>query len=103
MAEPVEIRSLEIRFKGMLARIFSDGVVTEEERAELTKAMTSGDLPADRVQAVMIDFLSKTFRHFTADGRITDTERDKLRLIVDELKLPDDCVPEGVKRAIAGP
>ena len=101
MAEASDTRTLEIRFKGMLARIFSDGVVTEEERSELTRAMSSGDLPADRVQQVMIDFLSKTFRHFNADSRITDGERQKLRVIIDELKLPDACVPPEVKRALA--
>ena len=91
----------ELRLKGMLARIFSDGVVTDDERAELSQAIAGGMLPADRVQRVMIDFLAKTFAHFTADGEITDGERTKLRLIVGELALPADCVPDAVKRALA--
>lgn len=91
----------ELRFKGMLARIFSDGVVTPEERAELDAALTSGELPIERAAAVILDFVAKSFSHFTADGQITESERAKLRLIVSELHLPEDAVPDAVRRALA--
>jgi hypothetical protein len=32
---------------------------------------------------------------------VTDAERAKLKTIVFELELPNDCVPDEVKRAIA--
>ncbi|WP_394822166.1 hypothetical protein [Pendulispora albinea] len=84
----------------MLARIFSDGVVTDEERTELWTAVTTGGLDAARVDALLVDFLQKSFSHFSADGRLTDGERKKLRLIVNELALSQEHLPPAIQRAL---
>jgi len=92
--------SVERRFTGMLARIFSDGIVTDDERKELWTAVATGGLPASRVDALLIDFIRKSFSHFSADGRLTDSERGKLRLMVDELALSQESLPDEVRRAL---
>lgn len=93
--------SVDKGFKGMLARIFSDGVVEPEERAELRAKLKDGSITADQARATMIEFLRTTMKHVMADGKVTDRERDKLRTMLAELALPDDCVPDEVKRAVA--
>jgi len=92
--------SIDKAFKGMLARIFSDGVVDAKERAELKAKLGSGGLTPEVARATMIEFLETTMKHVMADGKVTDRERAKLQLILKELALPDDCVPAEVKRAI---
>ncbi|WP_394842766.1 hypothetical protein LZC95_37560 [Pendulispora brunnea] len=92
--------SVERRFTGMLARIFSDGIVTDEERKELWTAVATGGLPAARVDALLIDFIRKSFSHFSADGRLSDSERGKLRLMVDELALSQESLPDEIRRAL---
>jgi len=92
---------LELRFKGMLARIFSDGVVTDDERNELRAAIDSGKLTQEQLNATIDSFLRTSFRHFSADGRFTDTEKSKLKLIVAELALPESRLPEDVRRILA--
>ena len=95
-----DLDRFELRFKGMLARIFSDGVVTDDERAELRAAIASEALPRERVNATIDGFLRTSFRHFAADGRFTDSEKSKLRLIVTELSLPEATLPEEIRRVL---
>lgn len=92
--------SIDKAFKGMLARIFSDGVVEPAERAELKAKLASGGMSADVARATMLDFLRTTMKHVGADGKVSDGERTKLKTILAELALPDDCVPTEVKEAI---
>ncbi len=92
--------SIDKAFKGMLARIFSDGVVEPGERAELKAKLASGGISAEQARATMLDFLKTTMKHVAADGKVSDHERDKLKTILAELALPDDCVPDEVKQAI---
>ena len=84
----------------MLARIFSDGIVTDDERTELWTAVATGGLDAARVDALLLDFLQKSFAHFSADGRLTDSERGKLRLIVNELALSQEHLPDEIRRVL---
>jgi uncharacterized membrane protein YebE (DUF533 family) len=93
-------RAIDKAFKGMLARIFADGVIEPEERTELDAKLKSGALPHDVARATMLDFLNTSFAHVLADGVVTGREQARLKAIVDELALPDDCVPEEIKRAI---
>jgi uncharacterized membrane protein YebE (DUF533 family) len=88
------------RLKGMLARIFSDGVVDANERAELDRQLQSGAMKSETVRATLLDFLATTMKHVTADGVVSDSERAKLRVIVTELELPNECIPDEVRRAI---
>lgn len=88
------------KLKGMLARIFSDGVVEPTERAELDRQLHSGALSSETVRATLLDFLQTTMKHVGADGVVTDSERAKLRVIVTELELPNECIPDEVRRAI---
>ena len=90
------------RFKGMLARIFSDGVLSQEERLELDGMLRMGDLDAAAIARTMSEFLHASFEHAKADGVITPREKQKLALIVRELRLPESAVPEEVKRLLTG-
>ena len=92
--------SIDKAFKGMLARIFSDGVVEPSERVELKAKLASGGISAESARATMIDFLETTMKHVNADGTVSERERAKLKTILDELGLPEDCIPEQVKRAL---
>ncbi len=93
--------NVDKRLKGMLVRIFSDGVVEPKERAELDALLASGQLSKESVRATMIDFLNGSMKHVLADGTVSDREREKLRVIVTELELPNDCIPDEVRRAIS--
>ena len=97
MGEP----TIDKPFKGLLARICADGVVEPEERAELAAKLRSGALAHDVARATMLDFLKTSFSRVTADDVVTDRERARLKAIVDELALPDDCVPDEIKQALA--
>jgi hypothetical protein len=88
------------QLKGMLARIFSDAVVDDAERAELRTRLSSGKLPPADAQATMLEFLTTTYKHAMADGVLSDHEKQRLRSIILELELPNACVPEEVKQAI---
>ena len=93
----------ELRFKGMLARVFSDAVLEDAEKGELTEAVKSGGLTNDQVKQAIFAFTATTYKHAAADGAITDRELDRLRAIlaaVKELGLPDDCIPDDVRSAI---
>ena len=92
--------SAERRFIGMLARIFSDGVVTDAERTELWTSVATGNLDAQRVDALLLDFLKKSFSQFSADGVLTDSERKKLRVMVNELGLAEDHLPTEILSAL---
>ena len=92
--------SIDKAFKGMLARIFSDGVVEPAERAELKAKLASGGMSADVARATMLDFLRTTMKHVSADDKVSDGERAKLKTILAELALPDECVPAEIKQAI---
>ena len=95
-----EAPAVDKKLKGMLARIFSDGVVEPSERAELDRHLAAGTLSSETVRATLLDFLKTTMKHVSADGEVSDAERAKLRVIVTELELPNDCIPDEVKRAI---
>jgi uncharacterized membrane protein YebE (DUF533 family) len=91
---------LEKRLKGMLARVFSDGMLDDAERAELETMWKSGGLTNEQVRKVMSEFVKTTYKHVMADGTVTNLERAKLQNIVRELKLPDDAIPEEVRVVI---
>ena len=92
--------TIDKAFKGMLARIFADGVIEPHERTELDAKLKSGALPHDVARATMLDFLKTSFSYVMADGVVTGREQARLKAIVEELALPDDCVPTEIKRAI---
>jgi len=96
-------QSAERQFTGMLARIFSDGVVTEAERTELWTSVAKNGLDAKRVDTLLLEFVEKSFSHFAADGIITDAERIKLRLIVNELGLAQEHLPHQIREVIGQP
>jgi tellurite resistance protein len=96
--------SAERQFKGMLARVFSDAVLEDAERAELAEAVKNGGLSGEQLQQTIASFTATTFQHAMADGTLSDRERDRLRAIVGavrDLGLPDDCIPGDVRAAVA--
>ncbi len=94
----------ELRFKGMLARVFSDAVLEDAEKAELEEAVENSGLTRDQVTQAIHAFTATTFKHAAADGVVTARELERLRAIVStvkELGLPDDCIPADVRNAVA--
>lgn len=93
----------ERRLADMLERVFADGVLEDHERAELRALYTEGGLKAPRVRELFSTFLEITYARAASDGVITPDERQKLRAIVDGLKLPDELVPDAVKKLVQAP
>lgn len=73
------------KLKGMLARIFSDATAEDAEREELKTYLSTGDLSMAEIKEVFQDFVSTTWKITMADGVISDTEKTRLREIVDVL------------------
>jgi tellurite resistance protein len=89
------------KLKGMLARIFSDATAEEAERAELRAYLASGALTAAEIHEVIDDFVKTTWKITLADGVISDTERKRLREIVDVLALDRGALPPDWAKAIS--
>jgi hypothetical protein len=77
------------KLKGMLARIFSDANVEENEREELRAYLGSGQLTHPEIREVLTDFVATTWKITMADGVISDTEKKRLRNIVSVLGMRD--------------
>jgi len=73
------------KLKGMLARIFSDATAEDAEREELKAYLSIGELSAAEIKEVFQDFVTTTWKITMADGVISDTEKTRLREIVDVL------------------
>jgi len=82
------------KLKGMLARIFSDGEVSDEERDELKSYLAPGAfmMPSD-VRDVLADFVATTWKITIADGVVSDAEKRRLRTIVAELEIDRALLP----------
>ncbi len=75
------------KLKGMLARIFSDAAVDENERVELRAYLSSGALSMAEIKEVVHDFCETTWKITMADGVVSDVERQRLNEIVKVLGL----------------
>jgi hypothetical protein len=89
------------KLKGMLARIFSDAAAEDSERAELRTYLASGALTNAEIAEVVDDFVKTTWKITLADGVISDTEKKRLREIVEVLKLEPNELPDEWAKAIA--
>lgn len=90
------------RFKGMLARVFSDGTADAQERTELELFISSGELSPDQITEVVVDFAKTTLRITLADGKITPQERARLNEIVNVLQIPQSLLPYEWYAALMG-
>ena len=84
------------KLKGMLARIFSDAVAEDSEREELRAYfayLASGVLSEGEVREVLQDFVETTWKITMADGVVSDREKQRLREIVEVLKLEAGVLP----------
>jgi tellurite resistance protein len=81
------------KLKGMLARIFSDAIAEDSERAELKAYLASGALTAAEIKEVFADFAGTTWKITMADGVISDIERQRLNEIVRVLGLELQTLP----------
>ncbi len=81
------------KLKGMLARIFSDAVAEEGEGKELAEYLASGTLADAEIKEVIADFVATTWKITIADGVVSDREKQRLREIVEVLKLEGDALP----------
>ena len=77
----------------MLARIFSDATAEASERAELKAFLATSPLSADEIKATIEEFVQQTWKITLADGVITDTEKKRLKEIVDVLGLDRGALP----------
>jgi hypothetical protein len=91
-------KNFEARLMQLLNEIFEDNVVTAEERSSLIEFQAGLD-PA-RVRRVFKAFVEKKWGEALADGVVTDLEKLALRLVLEELDLPDAAVPEKVRLAL---
>lgn len=91
------------RFKGMLARVFSDGVVNDAEAEEVRAFLSSGELTPDEVKDVIADFVQLTWRVTVADSEISEREKVKLREIVRVLEIPQSTLPPAWAEALLQP
>lgn len=81
------------KLKGMLARIFSDGVVEPAEREELRIYLSSNVLTPEETREVFADFARTTWKITMADGVVSDREKQRLREIVKVLALERSTLP----------
>ena len=81
------------KLNGMLARIFSDAVAEDSERAELKTYLASGLLESDAIADVLVDFVQTTWKITVADGAVSDIEKQRLREIVDVLPSVRSSLP----------
>ncbi len=88
------------KFKGLLARIFSDAVADDSERDELKAFVASRLLTDDEVKEVVADFVETTWKITIADGVVSDKEKQRLREIVAVLALPPDSLPAAWTKAL---
>jgi hypothetical protein len=86
----------------LVIRIFSDGVLTAEERKALTGLYRDSGLTVSEVRAVLVEFVKATWTDVMADGVVTKEERERLSTIVRELRLPAEFIPLEVSAVIGG-
>ena len=91
------------KLKGMLARIFSDAVVDEGEHAELALYLERGILTPAEVKEVFADFAATTWKITTADGVVSDVEKQRLRAIVKVLELDVSALPAEWAKIVSEP
>ncbi len=83
------------RFKGLLARIFSNAEVDETERAELLEFLSGGALTIEERREVVAGFVSTTWKTANADGKLSSIETTRLQSIARTLGLTKADVPSG--------
>ena len=83
------------RFKGLLARIFSNTEVDEAERAELLDFLSGGALTVDERREVVAAFVGTTWKAANADGKLSAGETTRLQSIATTLGLTKADVPSG--------
>lgn len=99
-AVSVAMRPKQRALLALVERVFDDGTVTPEERADLRALFRSGGLTVAEVREVFAAFVEQTWGHVIADGVVTAEEQAQLIAIVRELRLPGECLPLEVRRAI---
>ena len=85
-----------------LTKIFSDGVVDEDEKSSLRASLASGELTNAQLHEVFADFVAVTWKGTIDDGRVTDMEIKRLREIVRVLGLDANALPKEWRSLLAG-
>lgn len=88
------------KLRALIERIFEDGVVEEKERDELKRLYRDGGLTVPQVKEVFAAFVSDTWGEVMSDGVVTDDERNKVRTILTELKLPANMLPDDLRKSL---
>lgn len=95
-----EMGKAEERLRAVLTRVFADGVLEDQERAELRELYTRGGLTVPLVKSIFTDFVKAAYAQVMSDGVVTKSEQAKLRAIVEGLRLPAGSVPDEVSRVL---
>ena len=82
----------------LLEAIFADNVVTAEERQALVEYQA--DLEPLAVQRVFKAFVEKKWGDALADGVVTQEEKLILQRVVEELEVPDEALPPGLRSVL---
>lgn len=84
----------------LIERIFEDGVVDPAERQELQDFWRQRGLTVSQVRQVVDAFVARVWGEVIADGVITSDERVRLSAVREGLRLPDEVLPEPVRKAL---
>ena len=90
------------QLKGMLARIFSDADVDASEQGELSAFFASGALDDGAKKEVVDAFVATTWKATSADGVVSDLEKQRLREIAAVLGLAPAALPPEWAKLIEG-
>jgi hypothetical protein len=93
-------QSVRERLAAFLPRALTDGVLDETEKRELRGMLTSGVLTRGDVQEIFGDFLRGVHNDILQDGAVSAEERERLRSIVRELRIPHDFLPPEMARIV---
>lgn len=95
-----ELNETQRDLAALIERIFDDGVVDPAEREQLRDFWRQRGLTVAQVRQVVDAFVARVWGEVIADGVITADERQRLSAVRDGLRLPDEVLPDPVRRAL---
>jgi hypothetical protein len=96
-----ELNKAQQELSELIDRIFADGLVEAEEREQRRGFWANRGLTVSQVRKVVDVFVTRVWGEVSADGQITDDERERLRAVVAGLRLPAEVLPEPIRAALA--
>lgn len=91
------------KLAALLPRVMEDGQLDGAEKKELIANLESGLLGREAVRAVFREFLENLHREVMSDGVLDDDERERLRTVVRELRIPQSFLSPEILAIVAAP